>query len=688
MANNKIQYTKRNYDEYRQSLIDITKKYYGDVFDNINDASIGEWLIDLLSDMGDNLNYHIDRVFQETNLDTAQQTNSLNNIARTNGTKLIGKKSALCEVEISCQIPLYTQGVESSGSLQDADEKYCPYIKRGTLFSDGAITFELMNDVDFKEQFDSNGYSNRQIIPSRNSNGTITGYTYKKLAIVSAGQSKIYKKSLISSDIRPFMEITLQDGDISEIESIIIKQGDTLNTDPTIAEFFVDEETYYDKDEKPVQRFFEVENLLEQERYGYELETSDISKPWGDKTDKQDRNYYNPLWVSETAEIEVDDEGDVQQIETREVCRGKWKRLKNKFITEYTDDGSLKIIFGAGVRNIYGAIPSDAKEFTQYMMSRMEANDYMGVLPESGTTMYVLYRVGGGESTNIAKNTLNSIIYLNYNIEGNCNDGDNARKIKNVRSSISVTNTTPSYGGRDEPSNDELKYLIKYNNSEQNRCVTVKDYYSRLQKIPAKYGLPFRFGVIEENNKIVVYTIGLDYNGKLTNFLSETVADNMKSYLSHYKMINDMVEIKSGKVINISFKLTIYVNSSYNKSEVTKRVIDTVYDYMDVRRHLMGEDIFLGDLSSEISKLDGVQNLISLKCYNKIGSSSGYSDDEITQSLIDVANCCYTEYDEIGENIDRQIDLNASDLTLIGDAMSMFEIKNKNRDIEVIVKSR
>ena len=150
------------------------------------------------------------------------------------------------------------------------------------------------------------------------------------------------------------------------------------------------------------------------------------------------------------------------------------------------------------------------------MMSRMEANDYMGVLPETNTTMYVLYRVGGGEMSNIAAGTLNSIIYLNMDIVGNCDDNDNARKIKNVRSSLSVTNTTPSYGGKDEPSSAEIRHMIKYNSAEQNRCVTLNDYKSRIQKIPAKYGLPFRFSVNEENNKVVIYTLGLDYNGKLT----------------------------------------------------------------------------------------------------------------------------------------------------------------------------
>lgn len=47
------------------------------------------------------------------------------------------------------------------------------------------------------------------------------------------------------------------------------------------------------------------------------------------------------------------------------------EKIKNKFITEFTDKGSLKITFGSGLRNEYGYIPNDASEFTKYMMSRM-----------------------------------------------------------------------------------------------------------------------------------------------------------------------------------------------------------------------------------------------------------------------------------------------------------------------------
>ena len=215
----------------------------------------------------------------------------------------------------------------------------------------------------------------------------------------------------------------------------------------------------------------------------------------------------------------------------------------------------LKIIFGAGLENEYGVIPDNAKEFTQYQMSRMTANDYMGVLPKIGYTMYILYKVGGGEISNIATDTLTSIVGLNIEIDGNCEDDDNNNKIRSVRNSITVTNTTPSYGGKDAPTAEEIRYMLKYNSTSQNRCVTLKDYQAKINEIPAKYGVPFRFGCIEENNKVVIYTLGLDAEGHLMKELAEVVADNMKEYLKQYKMLNDFVEIKSGKVINLKFKL-------------------------------------------------------------------------------------------------------------------------------------
>ena len=675
MAENKLSYLNRNFDDYRQSIIDITRQYYPDVFENLNDASVGAWLIDILSDIGDNLNYHIDRNVQETYLDSSKEFTSIQNIARTNGLRIPYKKAALVEIELSCRLPLYQQGREGDGDMM-ADETYCPYVKRGTLFSNGTTTFELVHNVDFKEQFNEDGLSDRQIVPNRDSNGTIISYTYKKLAIASASQTRVMKKIVSSNEITPFMEVMINDSNVLGVDSIIVKDGTNINTDPQFNEFFIDEETYNDNSGKPVDRFFEVDNLIDQYRFGYVIEDGENGK-------------YNPEWSEEeVAEIKDEQGAVIDTVVLRKIAKGKWKRLKNKFITEYTDDWKLKVIFGAGIRNEYGDIPQDAKKFTQYQMSRMLANDYMGVLPKSESTMYILYRIGGGEISNIAAGTLTNIISLNIEIEGNPEDSLCSEKIRDVRKSMAVTNTTPSYGGKNEPTTEEIRYMIKYNASSQNRCVTLKDYISRISKIPAKFGCPFRHNAIEENNKIVIYTLGLDYEGHLTNFLSETVANNIKNYLSQYRMINDFVEIKSGKIINLAFRLTVYLDKSYDKSEVTKRIIDLVYDYMDIRKHLMGDDIFVGDLEKEISKLDGVINLVKMRIFNKVGE--GYSTDRSTQQLVNVSDCDFEELDSYDRQIENQneINLEKSDYMLFSEADSMFEIKYKNRDIEVIVKTR
>lgn len=722
MAENKISYLSKTYDDYRRSILDITSKYYSDVYDNLDDASVGSWIVDILADVGDTLNYNIDRAYQETSVGSANELRSLLDIARTMGCKIPGKKAAIVEVELSCEIPLNHQGSTSDGDQSQADESYCPYIKRGTLFSTGLQTFELMSDVDFSKQFDDNGLSNRQIIPTRDSNGNIISYTYRKLAIAMAGQSKIFKKIVNRSDIKPFMDVTLEDDDILGVESIITKKGTNFSSNPTIDEFFVERENYTIFNGEEIERYFEVENLAEQYRYTYEVEENSVISADGNTM----YTTYSPIWtITEVAEInecsavrgDVDGDGsvtisDVTRLieiimgggdsggtstqalsvsskDIRCVVRGRWERFKNKFITEYTDKWALKVIFGMGLRNQYGKIPSNADEFTQYMMCRMNANDYMGVLPEAGTTMYILYRVGGGAQSNIAKGTLNNIIYLNMNIEGNCEDSEDAVKKRRVADSLVVTNTTPSYGGKDEPSEEEIRYLIKYNNASQNRCVTLHDYEARIMQIPAKYGCPFRCGVVEENNKVVIYTLGLDYEGKLKSELAEQVAENIKNYISNYRMINDFVEIRSGKIINLGFEAEIYADKSYDKGDVVRRVIDTIYDYMDIRKHRMGDDIFVGDIEKEISKLDGVQNLVYLKVFNYHGSANGYSNSTISQELVTNTICDSTIDDEgDGQTEQNEIDLKKSDKMLFTEANSMFEIKYKNKDIKVIVKQR
>ena len=65
MSQKKINYLSRTFDDYRAELITFSNKYYPELADSYNDSSVGSWFIDLVSAVGDNLSYHIDRMYQQ-----------------------------------------------------------------------------------------------------------------------------------------------------------------------------------------------------------------------------------------------------------------------------------------------------------------------------------------------------------------------------------------------------------------------------------------------------------------------------------------------------------------------------------------------------------------------------------------------------------------------------------------------
>lgn len=658
MSEKRISYLDRNFDDYKASLLAFFKQYYPDTAQTLNDASIGSFFIDMVAAVSDNLSYHIDRVYQETNIESAQELSSLYSLARSNGLKIPGPKGAMTEVEFSCELPVNGSN-NSASSLQYPDWDYAPVIKKGTQIAAGSQIFEVMSDIDFSEQFDENGVSNRIIIPKRNSNGNIEKYTIKKLAVVVAGVGKIFKKTVSGSDIVPFHEIIIPDNNVMNIESIIFKEGQDFKADPSMNEFMCEEEQFA-INEKNIWRYFEVDNLLQSHRWG-----PTVSKP-----DNQEGNQVLPQPV-------VYNYGDIFA-----VTKGQWKPLTQKFITEFTDNGYLKVIFGAGESPQQDSeLLEGATESSKNIISRVIKNNALGKTIPNNTTMYIYYRVGGGASSNIAKGALTNILYLNVEV---CGDDPNIQNA--VKKSIKVINTIPSISGKDMPTEDEIRNMIKYNNAAQERCVTVKDYENRVLQMHPKYGCPFRIGAIEENNKIMMYLLGIDYQGHLTAVLPDILVQNISDYLSYYRSINDYIEIKSGRIINLSFEIDIYVDKNYNKSDVVVNVINTVKNYMGISNHQMGEDIFVGDLEKEISKVDGVINLIDLRAYNEYGE--GYSNTRSSQQEYIESSCCETE--ETKEPLDGKfrIDLMASDGILFSENDSMMEIKYPEKDIKVRVKSR
>lgn len=602
----KINYSSRNFLDFRTSLINYVEQYYPELISDFNDSSVGMMLIELNAAIGNNLSYHTDRMFQETQIDSAQEKSSVLSIARTLGLKVPGKRPAITISDFSVTLP-------PRGDRFDV--RYAPLIRRGTQVSGGNKIFETIEDIDFSSPFSSGGTPNRIIIPNFDANQNILNYTITKREIVLNGSTKIFKQIITPSDVKPFYTVVLPDNDVLSIDSVIIMEGTTLTKEPNYNDFY-----------KFENRWFEVDALAE-----------------------------DKVFIKDNSKL-TDNSG---------IKPGKWVRIDKKFIKESTDKGFTKLIFGGGESEV-----ASLKEFGMNASLVDRIGDFinntsLGIVPPSDTTLFVQYRVGGGSDSNIGPNVLQNINQVNMFVNGPDETVNNA-----IKQSLTVNNPLPAMGGKDEPSVDEIRYLVKYNFSAQNRAVTLKDYQSRVALMPSEFGIPFRNGVFEEQNKIVISVLGLDRSGKLTNQSTNTLKENIAEYLSDYRSINDYVEIRDGKILNIGFDIDIHVDKEFPKSQIITETIKVIKDYLDINKRLMGDNVYLSKLYQLINNINGVLNVIEIKVYNKVGEGK-YSMNKTSQQYISEST--------------KEINLQG-EFTLFGEPNAMFEIRYPEIDIRCRIK--
>lgn len=602
----KIKYSSKNFLDYRSELVNYVRQYYPDLLSDFNDSSVGMMLIELNAAIGDNLSMYTDRMFQETQIDYAQERSSILSMARTFGLKVPGKRPAITIVDFSVIVP----------TLGDTfDSKYTPLIRRGSQVSGGNKIFETIDDVDFSSPFTSGGIPNRLVIPNIDTNQNIQNYTLTKREIVVNGSTKTLKRVINPEDVKPFFEVVLPDADVLSIESVILMEGTSFKQPPSYSEF-------YDFDN----RYFEVDALAE------------------DKVFIEDEN-------------RISDKGGVKP--------GKWVRIDKKFIKEMTDSGFTKMIFGGGQSDV-GSLKEFGVDNTLInKIGDFINNTSLGLTLKPGYTLFVQYRVGGGTDSNIGPNILKTINLVDMFVNGPIDAKNSA-----VKKSLVVNNPLPAMGGKNEPSIEEIRNLIKYNYSSQNRAVTLKDYQSRVGLMPSEFGVPFRSCVFEQQNKIVVNIIGQDKDGKLSNKSTDTLKQNIAEYLSDYRSLNDYVEIRDGKVVNVGFDIDLHVGKEFPKSQIISETIKVVSEYLDINKHEMGDNIYLANLIDIVNNINGVLNVSDIRVFNKVGDGK-YSMNETGQQYIDADT--------------KQIDL-LGEFTLFGEPTTMIELKYPELDIRVRVK--
>ena len=614
--NRKIDYNARNFADVRDQLVGFIQQYYPEVFSDFNDASVGMMLLELNAAVGDMLSFHTDRMFNETQLTYAQERSSLLELARTFGLNIPGKRPSITLVDWTVNVPV-------AGSTFDLS--YCPILLKGSQATGAGKVFELMEDSDFTSPFTTGGIPNRIIIPKYDASGKIEYYKITKREICLNGFTKIYKTVIDRADYKPFFEIILPEDNILSIENIITKEGTNLTEDPTPEEFV-----------------------------NFEL-------AWQE--------------VDALAQGEVFIEDDNRISDKGGIIPGKWINASQRFIKEYTDNGFCKITFGGGEADLSslndfigcrGISRSGGEEEQVDEIGNLINNSSLGAIPTPSRTMYVQYRVGGGGSSNIGPNVVTNlgIIYFVVN-------GDDVSENNKVQQSLTVNNPIPALGGKDQPSIEEIRNLVRYNFSAHDRCVTIKDYQSRVKLMPGRFGVPFRCGVWEERNKINVSILALNENAQLTTQATSALKFNIAEYLADYRMINDFVVIKNGRVINIGFEVDLFTDKVTPQGEIISGTISSISEYLDINKWDMGDNIYISQLIENINNVAGVLNVTDLRIYNKVNENGKYSLNTIAQPLVD---------DATGQ-------INLQKYTLFGVPNAMFEIKYPKSDIKVSIST-
>jgi len=600
-----INYSVRDFAGLREELVKLTKQYYPDLISNFNDASIYSVLLDINAAVADNLHFHIDRVWQETMLDFAQQRQSLFHIAKTYGLKLPGFKPSVALCDFSINVPV--RGDKD-------DERYEGILRAGSQVSGGGQVFETVEDIDFSNPFNTRGDPNRLKIPNFDNNNKLISYTIIKREAVVNGISKIYRKVITDLDQKPFLKIFLPERNVLGITSVIHKDGTSYGTNPTTDEFMSSSNKWY-----------EVKTLIEDKVF-----------------------IENPTSVSDSTNFKAGDYIDVTR----------------KFCTEYTPEGYFFLTFGSGNINPMDNLDNYMSGSMQVNLATFLNNTSLGEIPKTNTTLFVKYRVGGGKETNLGINVVTSMDAYELIV-----NGPNSSINTQVTQSITVTNVTPAIGGADIPTIEEIRNMVAYNFAAQNRAVTLNDYKSMIETMPATYGAPAKVNVMEEDNKIRVKLLSYDENGALIDDVSNTLKNNVLNYLSNYRMLNDYIDIQSGEVIDLGLEIDLVINKNENSVDILKSVIERVTSFFSISKRKMGDPLLVGDLEREIGNASGVVNVVEIRIYNKIGGN--YSSSEVAQSYADI----YTK------------EIQQFDNTIYMKSNQIFQIRFPNSDIKIRTKN-
>ena len=612
MATNKdIKYFNRDFAGLKNSLTDFAKTYFPDTYNDFSPSSPGTMFMEMSAYVGDVMSFYLDNQIQETFLQYAKQSENIYSLAYMMGYRPKVTKASVVDIDIYQQVPSIL-----NGSVYVPDYSYALQVGENLQIKSTA------NNNYFLVQDNINFSFSSSIDPTETTVYQISGgnpqyYLLKKTRQAISAQIKTTTFSFGAPQSFPTVDLT--DTNIIQILDITDSDGNIWYEVP-----YLGQEMIYEK----------IKN-----------------------TNTNDPNTY-------------------QDTDTPYLLR--LRKTPRRFVTRFNSTGNMQIQFGSGnskdvdevitpnPNNVGLGLPyKQSKLFTAFDPTNFLQTSTYGISP-SNTTLTVRYLIGGGVGSNVDSNTLTQII--NPSIIKFNNSNLNTTTANYIYGTVLANNSSAASGGSDGDTLEEIRQNSLVNFQTQLRNVTPNDYLVRALSMPSNYGSvskAFIESVKLENLKpgetpaiLDLYVLGYDAGKKLTT-VSNTIKNNLRTYLYEYRMINDSINIKDGFIINIGVNFEIIALPNFNNNEVLIRCINELKTFFNVDNWQINQPIVLRDLYILLDKVQGVQTIKKIEIINKSGVTNGYSQ---------------YSYDIEGAN--------QNDIIYPSLDPSMFEIKYPDTDIQ------
>ena len=584
-------------DAIKNNLINYSRTYFPTTYTDFTPASPGMLFMEQAAYIGDVLSFYLDNQIQENFLQYARQPNNLYELAYMFGYKPNVTQVATVDIDIYQQLP-----VKGLSPNIEPDFDYALSIGENTT-----LTSTLNNSVDFlmEEPIDfsvSSSTDPTEITVLTVNSGDPTAFLLKKTR--KAISSTIKTTTLSFGAPTQFPTFNIDDENIVGILDI---------TDNSTGE-----------------QYYEVP-YLGQEMVFDSIKNTNVNDP--NFSEYNDAPYLLKL-----------------------------KQQQRRFVTRFISTGSLEIQFGAGTaadndeeiipnpNNVGIGLPFEKDKLTTaFSPSNFLFTKTYGVVPNN-TSLNVRYLTGGGVESNVPSNSLTN---FNANIQFLNNNLDPVAA-STVFNSVRMSNPDAADGGGDGDTLQEIRENASANFGAQLRNVTQDDYLVRALSMPSKYGViskafiePTKLQNIsagESNSVLDLYVLSYNVNNQLS-LCSEALKQNLSTYLSVYRMVNDSINIKDGFIINIGVNFDIIVLPEFNNNQVLQRCILALQNYFAIDNWSINQPIILRNIFVLLDRIEGVQTVKTIDIINKVGESLGYSQYSYDIQAATNANVIYPSLD-------------------------------------------